>query len=464
MSKKLVLTLSLVILLFSLLPAIFKPVEVKATDGERVHNLNTGFNYTTIQAAIDDSGTMDGHTIFVEAGTYYEHVVVTKSLLLIGEDQSNTIVNGSALGTVIHIIADSVTVKGFTITNGNVGIHVDHSSNSIITENNASNNLNIDKDYAAGILVSYSSNTNVSDNIVGSNDGRGILVTNSADFTVTNNFVYGSGMYGLNSNSSINGRIAQNDAYGNDFDGIGLLSSNSCLVVANNVSNNPICGIYIESDPIEASYNNLIYHNNIINNGAQAVIGNPTNRWDDGAEGNYWSDYTGVDLFSGPYQNETGNDGIGDSPYNTDNFPLVGRFNSFETPYNRQVNIISNSSISNFNLGLLNSSHAFLSFNVEGQNETGGFCRIRIPKFLINGSYVATFDGTIVTEPQFRELIPPSNETFEYLYINYTHSNHSIEITGTTMIPEFPYLIVLSLFAIATVLTVMLHRRKALSK
>jgi hypothetical protein len=44
--------------------------------------------------------------------------------------------------------------------------------------------------------------------------------------------------------------------------------------------------------------------------------------------GNYWSSYNGTDVYSGPYQNETGSDGIGDTPYpidanNTDRYPLI---------------------------------------------------------------------------------------------------------------------------------------------
>jgi hypothetical protein len=40
------------------------------------------------------------------------------------------------------------------------------------------------------------------------------------------------------------------------------------------------------------------------------------NYWDDGypSGGNYWSDYTGEDLFSGPNQSIPGSDGIGDIP------------------------------------------------------------------------------------------------------------------------------------------------------
>jgi len=54
------------------------------------------------------------------------------------------------------------------------------------------------------------------------------------------------------------------------------------------------------------------------------------NLWDDGypSGGNYWSNYAGVDFYSGPYQNETGSDGIGDTRHvidenNWDNYPLM---------------------------------------------------------------------------------------------------------------------------------------------
>jgi hypothetical protein len=53
--------------------------------------------------------------------------------------------------------------------------------------------------------------------------------------------------------------------------------------------------------------------------------------WDNGYPdgGNYWSDYTGTDVYSGAGQNMPGSDGIGDTPYvidahNRDNYPLMG--------------------------------------------------------------------------------------------------------------------------------------------
>jgi len=49
-----------------------------------IHNLDTGLDYLTIQAAIDAPETLNGHTIFVENGTYSENVSVTKSIILMG--------------------------------------------------------------------------------------------------------------------------------------------------------------------------------------------------------------------------------------------------------------------------------------------------------------------------------------------------------------------------------------------
>jgi parallel beta-helix repeat protein len=72
---------------------------------------------------------------------------------------------------------------------------------------------------------------------------------------------------------------------------------------------------------------NEVVHNNFINNTAFARA---SNVWDHGypSGGNYWSDYGGKDVFSGPYQNVTGSDGIGDTPYTLpdsiiDHYPLM---------------------------------------------------------------------------------------------------------------------------------------------
>jgi parallel beta-helix repeat protein len=67
-------------------------------------------------------------------------------------------------------------------------------------------------------------------------------------------------------------------------------------------------GIYLEP----GTHNITIYHNNIINSPNSTDFGH--NLWTYSGEGNYWSDYTGVDVKSGSNQNLSGSDGVGDTP------------------------------------------------------------------------------------------------------------------------------------------------------
>ena len=267
----------------------------------------------SIQDAINSA--QPGDTIFVLAGTYYEHVVVNKTVSLIGEDGDTTIIDGNGTGIVVLVTANNVVIREFTVKNGNTGIYLDHSNDSTVRENNVIYNVD-------AIFVRFSNNCTIYQNLVGNNTHRGILVTDSWHFTISNNKVYGNRWYGINANASVNGVIVENEAYENYYDGIGLLNSNNCTVARNNVSDNLFFGIWLDS-----SDGNVIHHNNIINNGIQATATLSTNRWDDGVAGNYWSDYE--DRY--PNATELDGSGIWDTPYviyenNQDNYPLVPEF------------------------------------------------------------------------------------------------------------------------------------------
>jgi hypothetical protein len=95
-------------------------------------------------------------------------------------------------------------------------------------------------------------------------------------------------------------------------------------------------GIYLDSC-ICGGHDNRIYHNNFIYNGEQhngQAQNFDYNYFDDGypSGGNFWSDYTGMDNYSGPDQTDPGSDGIGDIPYPIewgvkDNYPLMEVWN-----------------------------------------------------------------------------------------------------------------------------------------
>jgi len=110
-----------------------------------------------------------------------------------------------------------------------------------------------------------------------------------------------------------NNSVISGNAIVNTMDGLSLLFSHNNTITSNTIKDNET-GLFIGY-----SDNNTVYYNNFINNTEQASTMDSQNVWDNGVEGNHWSDYKGED------QN---GDGIGDTPYvidkdNQDNYPLV---------------------------------------------------------------------------------------------------------------------------------------------
>lgn len=273
----------------------------------RVHNLDTGENFFTIQEAIDDSDTLDGHTILVDSGIYYENVIVDKGIDLTGEDRDDTIINGGGIGDVVYVIVDFVKISGFTITDSGSESGPIYDSGIDIETNyiNISNNLIISNCY--GILIG-SSNHNVIESNILQNNQWGIRVSSSSNNSVLNN----------NVSSNNNG-------------GIWVDFSDNTTISNNNIWNNSY-GLWLSF-----SYDNPVYHNNFIKNGDQAFDSTDSgNQWDNGypSGGNFWSDYSGIDRFKGPDQDIPGNDGIGDTNYSIDNdsrdnYPLMAPIGNF---------------------------------------------------------------------------------------------------------------------------------------
>jgi len=281
-------------------------------------------NFTSIQDAIDKAE--NGFTIYVPPGIYYEHVIINKTISLIGKNVSTTFIDGGNTGSVVTIIADNVSISGFTIQNSGWGwyrngIYVYKAENCEIKNNILFQNCH-------NIRVNCSRNSRVLENKI-NGTGYGIRLINSANCTAVGNCVSDC-IGGVHLENATNCAVRGNYFTQNN-QGIRLYSPcTSNTIVENTVYNNVYDGM-IEPMPGDTTlFGNVFFHNNFINNTNPFIYRVSGNIWDNGypSGGNYWSRYSGTDLHSGPYQNETGSDGIGDTqysvnPFDKDKYPLM---------------------------------------------------------------------------------------------------------------------------------------------
>jgi len=404
-SRTVLVLIGLMVFSFTMLRTQFI-VPVMGTPG--TINVGPGQDYETIQAAVNAAGV--GDTVLVASGTYHEHLIINKSLTLKGNSSDTTLIDGGGENqAILSIAASNVEVSGFTIQNGSQSAEYPY----------------------GGIQIMHNVSVTIRNNIIRTNYlGIFLSISNSCD--IINNMIVGNYAFGIKVSESSYNRF-----------------------VDNIIKGNPV-GIWLTSS---GSQSNRFYHNNFINNTSQVnVFFSPGNTWDNGypSGGNYWSDHTVADLYSGPNQNEAGSDGIGDLPYpdefsGWDKYPLKGSISIFdactldEATY--YVKVISNSTVSDFNFSR---DSKLVTFNVTGPNEEGGFCRVIVPHELLWCDTPEQW--TVLVDDN--SVIPTviDDASYTYLYFTYVHYTKKVEIIGTHVIPEFPMSLLLLIFMIVTLI------------
>jgi hypothetical protein len=314
-------------------------------------------DYSDIQTAINQAS--NGDTVLVKEGTYFvdtigidnfvNTIVIDKSIKLIGQNCSNTIINGQRsphyqfkswnYPSALNIVASNVVISGFTITNCYNAITFGYNnklnsvniSGNILTDNwwgiefddnlIADNFLISNNTITDSMLGVSGSNCKISNNnflnysLVGIQGSQNLIVNN-------NRF---SNSSGLTLSQTFNTKIYQN-IFSNGFGCLNFSVKVSNTFVYNNIFANNTSVLNLQNwlliyngKVIPQSSGNLVYNNNFINNkknvnvehqapyseeayrqlenryknSSLPINGTVIVSWDNGQVGNYWSDYDG---------------------------------------------------------------------------------------------------------------------------------------------------------------------------
>ena len=364
--------------------------------GNRYNFGVTGYSLSEYLQSVDTSNLVDGKPVY-----YFVN-------------QSDLVVNAAAypeVGYLGFVNCFNVTVQGMNLTNNNEGLLLAFTNDSKITDNNAANNF-------FGIMLASSCGNNVLSRNNVTNNMHGIFLESSCHNNVlSDNNVTANESGGIWLNDPCdNNVLSRNNVTNNEY-GIWLGSPNN-IVSGNNVANNEY-GIILNY----SSSNNSIFHNSFVNNTNQINSRGRANIWEDGypSGGNYWSDYNGTDYYCGPYQNATGSDGIGDTPYiidsnNPDNYPFMEPYGweSYPLPVEANVTVMDQTA-----------RRTAMHFMVSGPSGDFGYANVTMPI----GFNTTQINVLIDSEP----VVPPfpiitTNGTHYFTYVEFPLSTHTVTV------------------------------------
>lgn len=345
--------------------------------GNRILDNGRGIRMKNAEHVLIANNTFstNGVTVDGEILPHFNSHTITQDNIVNGEpihyhkNCTDLIVDEVPLGQLIVANCTRVSATGLQTDNTDSGIQMGFVQDVLIADNaltsnnvdgvflHAASNATVEDNVIMdsienGVFLKQSDNVRVSSNLI-SDSYYGIQDRYSSNLTISNNRVLSSGWEGIYLFRTTNSNVSMNEVSSSIREGIHPLYGENIVIADNVISLCNETGIYLDmSEAIVVHRNSLlnntvgvslgvgwwdysrevtVYSNDFVGNIQHATdVGSDQNLWNMSylTGGNYWDNYTGVDQFSGPDQDQPGSDGIGDSPYaldtNTfDYYPLM---------------------------------------------------------------------------------------------------------------------------------------------
>jgi parallel beta-helix repeat protein len=323
---------------------------------------------------------------------------------------NNLIEDGSYQPISLIQASNENNVTNNVLSNNTGCIYISNSDNNIIGNNSLTQNR-----YGGIVLYEARHNLVTQNEISGSlEEDLGAIQLSLSEYNSITKNILRTKKIGIDLLFAHSNSLHENQVLQASYWGIGLGQSNNNSIIFNTVKECKRAILLIAN--ASHGHSNRIFHNNFISNIDQTDLrGSNYNSWDDGIEGNYWSDYTGED---------TDEDMLGDSLYtidenNRDNYPLTGMLSEFPVMDEEniwQISFICNFPISEFQF---DTAECLVSFNSNSnqlmENETLK-ARICVPNALIVDLLKILVNKQ---EPTTQVELPITNDTHTFIYFTY---------------------------------------------
>ncbi len=206
------------------------------------------YPWKTIGAALShiQSENLKSKTVYVKNGTYPESLTVLNEAKLIGENESETVIDANGFSNAVNFVSTKSEIKSFTVKNAEATAVIVGKYSKVTIDN-----CDIKNAGKYGVDVKQSSATNkykftIKNSEISGSAAQGIYIA-KRKISVSDNEIFDNKEEGIDLHPGDKGTVSGNNIHGNTESGIESILSGANLIFKNNhIKNNHTQGITVQ--------------------------------------------------------------------------------------------------------------------------------------------------------------------------------------------------------------------------